>query len=85
VIELLVQLMGYIGMVLILLTLLLTRKHFVKSQIVSFIGGILLTSNAYAQGPRAYPFLVLNFIWTLISIYNLWKAGRDKSVKATKA
>jgi len=80
VIELLVQLMGYSGMVLILLTLVLARKHFVKSQIVSLIGGLLLTSNAYATS--AYPFMILNFIWTLISIYNLLKARREKNVKA---
>jgi len=80
--ELLIQLMGYTGMILILITLLLTRKHFVKSQIISLIGGLLLTSNAYSTG--AYPFMILNFIWTLISIYNLWKAMREKDVKVNR-
>lgn len=71
--ELLIELLGYSGMALVLLTLALAREHFRKSQIVSIIGGLLLSS--YAGIVRAVPVLILNVIWTLMSIYNLWKSG----------
>ena len=83
--ETIVMVAGYVGMVLILLTLLLAHKHYTESQVISLIGGILLTSNAYANGPSAYPFLVLNGIWTIISVYNLWKVRREKLVNKSKA
>jgi len=78
-----VQLIGYAGMTLVLLTLILTRKHYLKSQIVSIFGGILLAANAYCNGPDSYPFLILNSVWSVISIYNLLKTRREKSVKVT--
>lgn len=77
-----IELIGYLGMILVLLTLVLARKHFFKSQIVSLIGGILLAAKAYFT-PNAEPFLILNSIWTVVSIYNLLKARGDKAVKTS--
>lgn len=37
------------------------------------IGSALLNMNAFYF--KAYPFLLVNFIWMLISIYKLWKKG----------
>lgn len=79
--ELIIELLGYVGMILVLLTLALARKHFFKSQIISSIGGAFLVFNAFMT--KAYPFMILNFIWTLISIYNLCKDRRDKLARKT--
>lgn len=80
-IEIVVQAIGYLGMALVLLTLALSRKHYKKSQIVSLIGGVCLFTNALIIG--AYPFFILNVMWTLISIYNLWKIRRDRVERST--
>lgn len=79
-----IEAIGYLGMGLVLATLYLSRKHFLESQVCSLIGGVCLTANATLIGPPANPFQILNGIWTIISIFNIYKTLRERNVKARK-
>jgi hypothetical protein len=79
-----IEAIGYLGMGLVLATLYLSRKHFFESQVCSLIGGLCLTTNATLLGPLGNPFQMLNGIWTVISIYNIYKTLRERNVKAGK-
>lgn len=70
------DLIGYIGMILVLITMALTRKHYRKSQVVSILGSGTLV--AYSLLRWEPPYMLLNLILVLISTWNLVKASGKK-------
>lgn len=73
--DLLIEFIGYIGMVLGLFAVYLTRKHFLKSQITFIIASFFLGTYAiFSKYPIIQvPTLLLNIIWALINFYNILK------------
>jgi hypothetical protein len=71
-----IDIIGYIGMVLILSALYLTREHYKSSQIVNFFGGIVMAIYSYFL--IATPTVLLNIIFCIICIYNLIKLRGKK-------
>lgn len=62
---------GIIGMVFILTAFLLNQmniwtKEMLIYDLCNFLGGLLLV--IYAWDGRAWPFLILNVVWTLYSL-----------------
>jgi len=74
-----IDIIGYLGMMFVLLTLYLTRKHYETSQVISILGGLLLT--VYGLLVNTLPTVLLNLICIQISVYNLLKTRKDKNKK----
>ncbi len=76
--------LGILGMALILLAFFMSQNHRWSSDsmvydLVNFVGSVLLI--VYAIPPRAWPFIVLNGVWALVSLKDIFgdlKAGRKK-------
>jgi len=77
-IDLIVDLLGYGGALLILITLFLTRKYYVKSQWVAIGGCLMLTLYGYLKDADAV--MVLSIFWIGISLYNLLRSRTEKNV-----
>jgi len=70
------EILGYIGMVDLLIGLALTRTDKkVHSDVFSIFGGFLMC--IYGILMIAYPVTILNFIWVLIGINNLRKTLKE--------
>ncbi|MDP3734585.1 MAG: hypothetical protein Q8R37_05135 [Nanoarchaeota archaeon] len=72
----LVEIIGWVGVIAVLAAYLLLTHHDLTSRSkiyhwMNFSGAILLGTHAYIN--KTYPFFVINIIWTLVSIYGLWK------------
>jgi predicted membrane protein len=74
-----IDIIGYLGMIFVLLTLYLTRKHYETSQVISIISGLLWT--IYGLLANMLPIILLNLICIQISLYNLIKTRKDKNKK----
>jgi len=66
-----ITLIGTIGALIILVAFTLNQKHIWKDtylayDLCNFVGGILLIIYAFLL--ESYPFVVLNLVWTTISI-----------------
>ncbi|RLI68564.1 MAG: hypothetical protein DRP02_12380 [Candidatus Gerdarchaeota archaeon] len=68
---------GYLGMVLLLLAWALIMKSKVASFIISAVGSVLIVIYGYYL--QALPIMILNATWFIISIYNLLKVLNKKS------
>lgn len=74
-------LLGIIGMALILLAFLLNQigtwtQQMIRYDLCNFIGSLLLV--LYAYDGKAWPFLILNGVWTLYSLKDVLM-GLNKS------
>jgi len=76
------DILGYIGMVGVLVSLYLSRKHYVKSQVVALITGPFMTIYSYII--PSYPLVFLNAVYSVIAIFNLTKLRRIKNAKTDK-
>jgi len=65
------ELIGYAGMILVLVSFALSRNHYPRSQLTYVLASILL--GIYAIITWTIPYLILNVIAGLISLYNLLK------------
>ena len=68
-------LVGLSGMVLILVAFFMNQTHrwspdSITYDFANFIGGLLLV--IYALMISSYPFLILNLVWTLISLRDVY-------------
>lgn len=71
---LLVELIGYIGMILVALAWALVRKKPTVSFLISLGGSIILFTYGFLYGQ--IPNMVLNTIFATISLYHLIKSRR---------
>ncbi len=67
-------LLGSVGAAIILLFFFLNQAHKVSNDsyiydFFNFVGGVILIIYAYLLG--SWPFLILNSIWTLVSLKDL--------------
>ncbi|MBQ4425130.1 MAG: hypothetical protein II882_05285 [Lachnospiraceae bacterium] len=69
--ENIVEIVGYIGSALVLLSFLMTSV--VRLRIVNMIGSAI--SFTYAMIIHSYPLALMNIALVLINLYFLWKAG----------
>jgi uncharacterized membrane protein len=72
--DLIIEVVGWIGMILVLLAyLLITMKKVKRDSIVyhgmNLVGALMLGINTFING--AYPSTALNTIWIIIAIYGL--------------
>lgn len=82
--ELLVDILGYIGMVLLLIAFGLISMHKITAKNVSYqwmnlVGSILLMINTYYYG--ALPSALLNLVWLFIALVYLLKIYRQPRTK----
>ena len=74
--EILIEVFGWSGMILILVAYLLNSSNKISSQsyiyqLMNFFGTCGTSINAFYK--HAWPILALQIIWNLISIYSIWK------------
>ena len=79
-----VDIVGYIGMVLLLLAWYLSRTKYKLSARINFIGGIVMAIWALLLWPSAIPAVVLNTAWTIIGIFQLWKLRENHEERKQK-
>lgn len=68
---------GYFGMFLFVVMLILSRKRYRLSQLVNILSGICLLT--YSLLLPTYPMAILNMICIPISLFNLMKSGEKKN------
>lgn len=73
-----VTLLSYIGMIILLLALYLSRTDYKLSLGLNMLGGVFMS--IWAVIVDAYAVLILNLIFGIIAIYNLWKLRGKKHV-----
>ena len=71
--------LGILGMALILLAFFMTQTHrwsadSLTYDAVNFVGSAFLV--IYAIPPRAWPFIVLNGVWALVSLKDIFSDVR---------
>jgi len=71
-----VEIVGWIGVLLMLLAYFLLTHHDLTSrskiyQWMNFVGAIFLGINAFMN--KAYPSFVTNVVWMLVAVYGLSK------------
>ncbi len=71
-----IELVGYFGMFLLLLAWALVTKSKVTSFIISAMGSILVATYAYCL--QAWPIVILNIAWLIITIYNLGRIFNEE-------
>ena len=76
-----IELSGWVGAIMLLIAYSANLLEKVKNDAIIFlvtniVGSGLLIVNAYAN--RAYPFIIINVFWFLVSIYQLAKLGKGK-------
>jgi len=81
----LIPIIGFAGMILVLLAFVMNQfdkwdHDSYAYDITNALGGLLLTEYSALIG--SYPFLILNAIWTAVSLYELWLdiEGRPKKI-----
>ena len=77
--ELVIEIIGWIGAILIALAYFLLVHHDLSSrskkyQWMNLLGAIFIGVNAFSN--RAYPSFATNIVWFLIAIYGLVKSFR---------
>ncbi len=77
----LIELCGWVGAIMLLIAYSANLLGKVKNDAVIFlvtniIGSGLLIFNAYAN--KAYPFIIINVFWFLVSTYQLMKSSLKK-------
>lgn len=82
--SLLIEIVGWIGTILILMAyLLLTRKNLASSSklyhILNLIGGAGIVVEAVSNG--AYPPAALNIVWGIIAVYGILRLVRSHEQK----
>lgn len=85
--KIIIEIVGWIGAVLILLAyFLITHKDISARskpyQIMNLIGSILVGVNAFFN--RAYPSFIINFIWMVIAIYGFYHIYNHSKRKIKK-
>ncbi len=80
--KILIEIFGWVGMILILAAYLLNSSGKLSSQgyvyqLMNFFGTIGTSINAFYK--HAWPILALQVIWNLISIYSIWKIYQNKT------
>ena len=83
--EMFVEIVGWVGMILILAAYGLITTNRVKSdtfsyQLMNALGSIGLIINALYN--EAYPLFVLNVIWEMIALFGLYKSFKKSSAAA---
>ena len=89
--QLLVDILGYIGMVMLLIAFGLISMDKVTSKNVSYqwmnlIGGVFLMINTYYYG--AFPSAVLNLVWLIIAfvyLYKIYQQNKASKIQTAKA
>ena len=71
--ELLIELFGYLGSFLVLISFLMTSVF--KLRVINTIGSVIFMT--YALIIKSYPTAVMNFCLVLINLRFLWKMRRD--------
>ena len=76
-----IQIIGSIGALLILVGFVMNQTHkwkdtSLKYDLINFLGGILLVLYAYLF--KSYPFLVLNFVWMVVSLKDVFNDIKTK-------
>lgn len=74
---------GFVGMTLILFAFIMNqlrkwKADFLAYDLTNAIGGLLLIT--YALLIKSYPFFILNFIWTGVSIKDIFTDIKKKKV-----
>jgi len=74
--DLIIEIIGWVGMILILVAyFLLTSKKLKenskKYHLLNLVGGLLIVINALSH--NAYPPATLNIIWSIIAVYGILK------------
>jgi len=77
---LLSNLLGWVGMILILLAYFLISTNRIEEdnrlyQILNFFGAIGIIINTFFQ--KAWPAMTLNIAWALIALITIYKTKRD--------
>jgi len=77
-----IELCGWVGAIMLLIAYSANLLGKVKNDAVIFlltniVGSGLLIINAYAN--KAYPFIIINVFWFLVSLYQLAKLGSKKT------
>ena len=80
-------LLGILGMICILFGFIMNNIGKWKNDdliydIINFLGSVLLI--IYAWTGRAYPFLILNTIWALFSLRDIFKDAKKIGVSSEK-
>ena len=80
-IEILIEIIGYAGFLLIIATYYLNINHKILATSPVYvwgnlIGGLFLISNTYYH--KAYPSMVLNVVWVVIAVSSLIKTEMKK-------
>lgn len=73
--EILVEILGYLGMILLLLGWALTRRRPIDSTLISMTGGLVMTF--YGFFIVSVPVILLEGTWVLIGFYNLKKIEKE--------
>jgi hypothetical protein len=78
---LLIDILGWIGSILLILAYYLNSQNKINAQTIAYqsmnlIGSVLLVINTIYYG--AYPSSAVNFIWVFIGIYYLNKIGKER-------
>jgi hypothetical protein len=63
------DLLSYIGMVMLLLALPLNRKKHLTSDVFNLLGSLSLT--VWANANQAWAIFILDFVWSIISTVSL--------------
>ena len=72
--ELLIELFGYLGSFLVLISFLMTSVF--KLRVINTIGSVIFMT--YALIIKSYPTAVMNFCLVLINLRFLWKMSRSE-------
>ena len=70
--EVLIELFGYLGSFLVLISFLMTSV--VKLRVINTIGSLIFMT--YAVIIKSYPTAVMNFCLVLINLHYLWKMSK---------
>lgn len=80
----LMLIIGIFGMVLVLVAFLGAQKGYFKKEdlsydLINFVGSLLLV--IYAIDGKSWPFVILNSIWGLYSLIDIFKDLKNKKGK----
>jgi len=71
-----IDLIGYVGVVLLLIGWYFTKTRYEISLYLNLVASVLML--IWALLAKAYPAFFLNFVWFLISLYNLYKEKTER-------
>jgi uncharacterized membrane protein YjjB (DUF3815 family) len=66
-----VEIIGYLGMISLLIAWFLVRKHEIASYLASILGSGIMTLYGFILGREGIPIILLNISWIIITIYHI--------------